>query len=78
MKTASYMALQKEVLDEDTIDILKDSFDHVKIKAAMPTNIEKRRLGNYRSPTLIIASEKDCLLPARKVLCPARKIFSDC
>lgn len=74
MKTALYMALQEEVLDEDTIDILKDSFDHIKIKAAMPTNIEKRR----SSPTLIIASEKDCLLPARKVLCPARKIFSDC
>ena len=78
MKTALYMALQEEVLDEDTIEILKDSFDHVKIKAAMPTNIEKKRLSNYCSPTLIIASEKDCLFPARKVLYRARKIISDC
>lgn len=78
VKTALYMALQEEVLDEDTINILKDSFDNVKIKTAMPTNIEKKRLSNYCSPTLIIASEKDCLFPARKVLHRARQIISDC
>lgn len=78
MKTALYMALHEEVLDEDTINILKDSFDNVKIKAAMPTNIEKKRLNGYCSPTLIIASEKDCLFPARKVLHRARKMISDC
>ena len=78
VKTALYMALQEEVLDEDTMEILKNSFDHVKIKTAMPTNIEKKRLSNYCSPTLIIASEKDCLFPARKVLYRARKIISDC
>lgn len=38
------MALRGEVPDEDTIDILKDSFDNVKIKAAMPANqILKRK-----------------------------------
>lgn len=47
-------------------------------KAAMPTNVEKKRLRDYRSPTLIIASEKDCLFPARKVLRRAKKIISDC
>lgn len=78
VKTALYMALREEVLDEDTLDILKDSFDNVKIKAAMPTNIEKKRLSGYRSPTLIIAGEKDCLFPARKVLHRARKMISDC
>ena len=39
--------LSEEVLDEDTIDSLKDSFDNVKIKAAMPTNIRKKRLSGY-------------------------------
>lgn len=78
VKAALYMALQIEVLDEETIDILRDSFDNVKIKVAMPTNIEKKRLSDYRSPTLIIASEKDCLFPARKVLRRAKQIFPDC
>lgn len=78
VRTALYMALQIEVLDEDTINILKDSFDNVKIKVAMPTNIEKKRLRNYCSPTLIIASEKDCLFPAKKVLHRAKQIFPDC
>lgn len=77
-KTALYMALQEEILDEDTINILKDSFDNVKIKVAMPTNIEKKRLSKYCSPTLIIASEKDCLFPARKVLHRVRRIIPDC
>lgn len=78
LKAALYMALQEEVLDEDTINTLKDSFDNVKIKVAMPTNIEKRRISEYCSPTLIIAGEKDCLFPARKVLHRAKKIISDC
>ena len=78
VKTALYMALHEEVLDEDTINILKNSFDNVKIKAAMPTNIEKKRLSGYCSPTLIIASEKDCLFPAKKVLQRAGKMISDC
>lgn len=77
-KTALYMALQEKILDEDTINILKDSFENVKIKVAMPTNIEERRLSSYYSPTLVIASEKDCLFPARKVLRRAKQMFSDC
>lgn len=78
VKTALYMALKEEILDEDTINILKDSFDNVKIKVAMPTNIEAKRMSNYESPTLVIAGEKDCLFPARKVLHRARQIISDC
>lgn len=78
VKTALYMALHEEVLDEDTINILKNSFDNVKIKAAMPANIEKKRLSGYCAPTLIIASEKDCLFPAKKVLHRAGKMISDC
>lgn len=36
--------IKKEVLDEDTINILKDSFDHVKIKVAMRTNIDEKKV----------------------------------
>lgn len=78
IKTALYIALHENVLDEDTLNILKDSFDNVKTKVGMPTNIEAKKLQNYHSPTLVIASEKDCLFPAKKVLHRAKQIISDC
>ena len=43
IKTALYMALWENVLDEDTLDILKDSFDNVKTKVGMPTNVEAKK-----------------------------------
>lgn len=78
IKTALYMALNERVLDEDTLNILKDSFDHVKTKAGMPTNIEAKKLQKYHSPTLVIACEKDCLFPAKKVLYRAKQIIPNC
>lgn len=41
-RTALYMALDESVLDEDTLDIVKDSFDNVKTKVGMPTNIQEK------------------------------------
>lgn len=78
IKTALYMALYKNVLDEDTLDILKDSFDNVKTKIGMPTNVEAKKLSKYHSPTLVIAGERDCLFPARKVLYRAKQMISNC
>lgn len=78
IKTALYMALHEEVLDEDTLAIVKDSFDHVKTKVGMPTNIDAQRVKAYSSDTLVIAGEKDCLFPARKVIPRAKAIFAHC
>lgn len=78
IKTALHMALREDVLDEDTLDIVKDSFDNVKTKVGMPTNIEAQKLSSYNSPTLVIASEKDCLFPAKKVLSRSKQIISNC
>ncbi|KGJ52843.1 alpha/beta hydrolase [[Clostridium] innocuum] len=78
IRTALYMALYEEVLDEDTLDIVKDSFDNVKTKVGMPTNIEAKKLSDYHAPTLVIASEKDCLFPAKKVLARAKQIIPSC
>jgi len=39
---ALYMALDKSILDEDILDIVKDSFDNVKTKVDMPTNIQEK------------------------------------
>lgn len=78
INTALYMALHEEVLDEDTLDIVKDSFDNVKTKVGMPTNVSAEKMENYHAPALVIASEKDCLFPASKVLPRAKQIISDC
>lgn len=77
-KTALYMAIYDEVLDEDTLDIVKDSFDNVKTKVGMPTNIKTSLLKDYKAPTLVIAAENDCLFPAKKVLTRAQKIIYNC
>lgn len=78
IKTALYMALHKEVLDKDTLEIVRDSFDNVKTKVGMPTNVKPQRLSAYTSPTLVIAGEKDCLFPAKKVLPKAKEIIQNC
>ena len=78
IKTALFMALDPSILDEDTLDIVKDSFDNVKTKVGMPTNIQENKLSGYHAPTLVIAAEKDCLFPAKKVLPRAKRIFTNC
>ena len=78
IKIALYMALKEKFLDEDTMEVLEDSFDNVKIKAGMPTNIPEKKLRNYFAPTLVIACEKDCFFPAKKVIHRAHRIFSNC
>lgn len=77
-KTALFMALHKDVPDKNTLDIVKDSFDHVKTKVRMPTNVSPEKLSNYHSPTLVIAGEKDCLFPAKKVLPKAKEMIPGC
>ncbi|MCR2032772.1 alpha/beta fold hydrolase [Anaerofustis stercorihominis] len=77
IKTAMYMTNGEDIIDEDTRDILKDSFDNVKTKVAMPSNVDKKRMQNFKSPAFILAGEYDCLFPSRKVLKRAKEIISD-
>lgn len=77
-QTAMYMSVTEEALDKDTMDTIKDSFDNVKTKVGMPSNISSELIKNYTAPTLVIASEKDCLFPAKKVLPRAKKLFVNC
>lgn len=61
------MSVTEEALDADTMDIVKNSFDYVKTKIGMPSNVSTIRMKQCSAPTLVMASEKDCLFPARKV-----------
>ncbi|MEK4486378.1 alpha/beta hydrolase [Psychrobacillus sp. FSL H8-0484] len=74
-ETALFMALKEEILDKDTLDMLKDSLDHVKTKVGMPSNVNERLMQQCKAPTLIMAGEKDCLFPAKKVLPRAKRII---
>lgn len=78
MDTALFMALTRDALDRDALDVLKDSFAHVKTKVGMPTNVSAARMGRCAAPTLVLAAERDCLFPARKVLPRAKKILPCC
>ncbi|MGN0509873.1 MAG: alpha/beta fold hydrolase [Ruminococcus sp.] len=77
-QTALFMSIREDVLDSDTMDTIKDSFDNVKTKVGMPTNVDEKLMQKFKSPALVIASEKDCLFPAKKVLPRAKQIIPNC
>lgn len=77
-ETALFMSITKDILDSDTLDILKNSFEHVKTKVGMPSNVSSKLMKSCVAPTLIMASELDCLFPAKKVLSRAVRIIPNC
>lgn len=77
-KTALFMSITEDPLDADTYDVLKDSFKNVRTKVGMPSNVSKKRMLKCTAPTLVLASELDCLFPANKVLRRAKEIIPNC
>lgn len=77
-ETVLFMAITEDVLDKNTMDIVKDSFNNVRKKVGMPSNVSKKLISKCMAPTLVIASEKDCLFPAKKVLLRAKAIIPNC
>ena len=75
IKTAMYMTNGEDIIDEDTKDILKDSFDNVKTKVAMPSNTDKNRMNKFKAPAFVLAGEYDCLFPAKRVIKRAKEII---
>lgn len=49
-----------------------------KIKSAVPSNMNAAYMKKCTAPTLVLAGEKDCLFPAKKVLPQAKKIIPNC
>jgi len=69
------MAIHKEYIDKDTLDMVRTTFKYVKVKASMPSNIKISDIKNYKAPTLLFAGEKDILFPGEKVIERAKKII---
>jgi pimeloyl-ACP methyl ester carboxylesterase len=69
------MAVDEKNIDENTYEMVKSSFDHVVVKAGMPSNVPAEILKKCNVPTLLIAAEKDCMFPGKRVIERAQNIL---
>ncbi|MGL6197463.1 MAG: alpha/beta fold hydrolase [Lachnospiraceae bacterium] len=72
------MAVTEDNITTDIYETAKCSIDFSKIKAGMPSNVKSAYMQKCTAPTLIMAGEKDCLFPAKRVIPQARKIIPNC
>lgn len=72
------MALTEDNISEDILVTAKCSIDNAKIKAIMPQNEKRKELQKYTNPVLVMAAEKDCLFPAKKVIPKAKEVWKQC
>lgn len=77
-ETAMHMACSGKALNKDLMDLMQNIFDNVRIQPMMPTNVEPKRLHRCKTPTLVMAAEKDCLFPGKKVLVKAKRVLPNC
>jgi pimeloyl-ACP methyl ester carboxylesterase len=57
--------------------MVRSSFECIRIKIGMPSNVKKQEIKGYNAPTFVIAGEKDILFPGKKVIERAKVIFPD-
>ena len=70
------MALTEDNIDADTLETVRRTLLHVRVKAGMPRNIHLAERSAV--PALVMAAERDCLFPASHVLPQAQRLFSQC
>ncbi len=71
------MAITNENITEDIYETARLSILYSKVKTGMPSNVDAHLMNKCKAPTLIMAAEKDCLFPAKKVLPRAKKIIKN-
>ena len=64
-----------EDMDEITLDVIGSVFVHVKLETQMPRLATKEELMGFKTPTLVLAGEKDIFFPADKILPRAKEII---
>jgi len=69
------MTINEKEIDESTLEMVRCSFNHVCVKAGMPSNVKMADMQNYTAPTLLITGEKDVLFPGEKVIARAKTIM---
>lgn len=69
------MASLNESIDNETLQMIRTTFHHVKVNPNMPSNVKATEMRKYNSPTLLFAGEKDVLFPGEKVIKRANDII---
>lgn len=77
-KTLMPLAITEDNITQDVLETSKLSIQYTKVKAGMPSNASEKLISRCSAPTLVMAAEKDCLFPAKRVLPRAKKIISSC
>ncbi|MCR5793890.1 MAG: alpha/beta hydrolase [Solobacterium sp.] len=72
------MAITEDNITDDIYRTAKLSIDHVRIKTAMPSDVDADRMKRCTAPALVMGAEKDCLFPGKGVLARAEKIIPGC
>lgn len=69
------MALDKNCIDRDTIEMVRIVFQHVSVKSGMPSDVKEEDIKNCEAPILLFAAEKDILFPGKQVIERAEEII---
>ena len=72
------MAITEDNITDDILQTAKLSIDYMKVKTAMPSNVDEDRMKECNAPTLVMGAEKDCLFPGPKVIERAKRIIPNC
>lgn len=77
-KTMLPMAISESNITGDIYQTAKLSINYSKVKTGMPSNVDGSLMKKCQAPVLVMAAEKDCLFPGKKVLKRAKKIIPNC
>jgi pimeloyl-ACP methyl ester carboxylesterase len=69
------MAINESEIDESSLVMVRNSFQHVCVKAGMPSNVSEKEIRNCKAPTLLIAGEKDVMFPGANVIARAKTLL---
>ncbi|MDR2967015.1 MAG: alpha/beta hydrolase [Methanobacteriaceae archaeon] len=69
------MAIEENNIDKNTYQMVKSSFENAVVKVGMPSNAKTEELNKCIAPVFLIAAEKDCMFPGKKVIERAKKII---
>lgn len=71
------MAVTEENITDDIYETAKLSINYSKVKAGMPGNVAEKDMRKCKAPALVMAGEKDCLFPAKRLLPRAEQIIEN-
>ena len=72
------MAITEDNVTDDIYQTAKLSIDYVKVKTAMPSNVDADKMKKCLAPALVMGTEKDCLFPGAGVIRRAKRIIPNC